>query len=62
MPAIVRWPGKVKPGSITSELAATYDIFTTVRQHPSCAFEFLAQLAFSLRNFHGFKVELSRVL
>lgn len=30
MPAIVRWPGKVKPGSVTDELAATYDIFTTV--------------------------------
>lgn len=30
MPAIVRWPGKIKPGSVTDELAATYDIFTTV--------------------------------
>ena len=30
MPAIVRWPGHVKAGSITGELAATYDIFTTM--------------------------------
>jgi arylsulfatase A-like enzyme len=30
MPAIVRWPGHIKPGSLTGELAATYDIFTTM--------------------------------
>ena len=30
MPAIVRWPGHIKAGSITGELAATYDIFTTM--------------------------------
>lgn len=30
MPAIVRWPGQITPGSITGELAATYDIFMTV--------------------------------
>jgi len=30
MPAIVRWPGVIKPGSFTGELAATYDIFTTM--------------------------------
>jgi len=28
-PAIVRWPGTVAPGSLTYELAATYDIFST---------------------------------
>jgi arylsulfatase A-like enzyme len=30
MPAMVRWPGRIKPGTITGELAATYDIFTTM--------------------------------
>jgi hypothetical protein len=30
MPAIVRWPGRVQAGSTTGELAATYDIFTTM--------------------------------
>ena len=71
MPAIVRWPGKVKPGSITGELAATYDIFTTVRQYTSldsnlCFRDLLSKLHFANSNaqlvlniapFHGFKVE-----
>jgi hypothetical protein len=30
MPAIVRWPGVIAPGTETAELAATYDIFTTM--------------------------------
>ena len=30
MPAIVRWKGQIKPGTVTGELAATYDIFTTM--------------------------------
>jgi arylsulfatase A len=30
MPAMVRWPGKVTPGSRTNSLAATYDIFATM--------------------------------
>ena len=30
MPAMIRWPGKVQAGTETGELAATYDIFTTM--------------------------------
>lgn len=30
MPAMVRWPGKIAAGTETGELAATYDIFTTM--------------------------------
>ena len=30
MPAMVRWPGKIKPGSRTDSLAATYDVFATM--------------------------------
>jgi arylsulfatase A len=30
MPAMVRWPGKVRPGSVSTELVATYDIFVTM--------------------------------
>eukprot|EP00928_Gymnodinium_smaydae_P032160 TRINITY_DN23365_c0_g1_i1.p1 TRINITY_DN23365_c0_g1~~TRINITY_DN23365_c0_g1_i1.p1 ORF type:complete len:561 (-),score=106.83 TRINITY_DN23365_c0_g1_i1:132-1814(-) len=29
-PAIVRWPGRIAPGSISTAVAATYDIFVTV--------------------------------
>jgi len=29
MPAVVRWPGKVPAGVISTEMAATYDIFAT---------------------------------
>lgn len=30
MPAMARWPGKIRPGSTSAELVATYDIFTTM--------------------------------
>lgn len=30
MPAMARWPGHVRPGSTSSELVATYDMFTTM--------------------------------
>ena len=30
MPAMVRWPGTIRPGSRTDVLAATYDVFATM--------------------------------
>lgn len=30
MPTLVRWPGRVTPGTVSSELASTMDIFMTV--------------------------------
>jgi arylsulfatase A-like enzyme len=30
MPAMVRWPGKIRPGSTSIDLVATYDIFATM--------------------------------
>jgi hypothetical protein len=33
MPAMVRWHGTVRAGSHSSELVATYDIFTTSKAY-----------------------------
>lgn len=30
MPAVARWPGKIRAGSVSHELVATYDMFTTM--------------------------------
>ena len=30
MPMVARWPGKIKPGSVTSHVAAHYDVLATL--------------------------------
>lgn len=30
MPAMARWPGKIRAGSASNHLVATYDMFTTM--------------------------------